>query len=133
MKQLSDQGSSLIESLLVVVMVGIIIILLANLPNAFSLINKSKHVSLAREIIAKQMEDKRSVGFTNLANDNSPILDSRINLLPKGEGNVVVEDCNPDICTNEEAIKVVTITVNWQENKPQTISSTTFIGEGGID
>ena len=128
------RGFSLIEYLLAIAMVGIIIILMANLPNAMGLMNKSKHLSLGREIAAKQIEDKRAVSFANLANDNSAIVDSRINLLPGGSGTVTVEDCDPTICTDEENIKQVTVTVNWQDNnKTQTVSLKTFIGEGGLN
>ena len=128
------RGFSLIEYLLAIAMVGIIIILMANLPNAMGLMNKSKHLSLGREIAAKQIEDKRAVSFANLANDNSAIVDSRINLLPGGSGTVIVEDCDPTICTDEENIKQVTVTVNWQDNnKTQTVSLKTFIGEGGLN
>ena len=128
------RGFSLIEYLLAIAMVGIIIILMANLPNAMGLMNKSKHLSLVREIAAKQIEDKRAVSFANLANDNSAIVDSRINLLPGGSGTVIVEDCDPTICTDEENIKQVTVTVNWQDNnKTQTVSLKTFIGEGGLN
>lgn len=130
----SQVGVSLIESLMVIAMVGIIVILLANLPNAFNLVNKSKHISLAREIAAKQVEDKRATSFVNLANGNSQIIDSRMSLLPNSSGTVLVEDCNIQICTNGENIKQITVTINWQDNaKTQTISLKTFIGEGGIN
>lgn len=127
-------GFSLVEYLLVIVMVGIIIILMANLPNAFNLMNKSKHLSLGREIVAKQIEDKRAISFSNLANGSIALDDLRINLLPGGSGTVVTEDCDPNICTNSEHIKQVTVTLNWQDNnKLQTISLKTFIGEGGLN
>ncbi len=129
-----EQGVSLIESLLVIAMVGIIVVLLANLPNAFSLINKSKHTSLAREIATKQIEDKRAINFANLANDNSQITDSRMTLLPSSSGTVLVEDCDAQICTSGEPVKKITVTINWQDNaRVQTISLQTFIGEGGIN
>lgn len=130
----SEDGVSLIESLMVIAMMGIIVVLLANLPNAFNLISKSKHTSLAREIAAKQIEDKRSISFANLANDNSQITDSRMRLLPNSSGTVLVEDCNLQICTNGERIKQITVTINWQDNaKTQAISLKTLIGEGGIN
>ena len=133
-----ERGISLIESLLVVVVVGIIIVLLANLPNAMGLISKSNHLSLAREIASKQIEDKRSISYANLANDSSAISDSRISLLPSGDGMVTVELCDaqtyPQFCPNIEHIKIVTVTVNWKDNnKTQTASLKTFIGEGGIN
>lgn len=129
-----EQGVSLIESLLVIAMVGIIVVLLANLPNAFSLINKSKHTSLAREIATKQIEDKRAINFANLANGNSQISDFRMSLLSNSSGMVLVEDCDVLICSNGEPIKKITVTINWQDNaREQTISLQTFIGEGGIN
>lgn len=131
---MKQKGNSLIESLLVIVMVGIIVILMGNLPNAINLMSKSKHLSLAREIATKQIEDKRSINFVNLVNDNSAISDSRISLLPSGNGNVVVQDCDALICTNAESLKQVIVTVNWKDNaKPQTITISTFIGQGGLN
>lgn len=130
----SQKGVSLIESLLVVVIVGMIVVLLANLPNAMGLINKSNHLSLAKEIASKQIEDKRAINYANLTQDNSSIVDSRISLLPSGTGSVVVEDCSLQICTQGEHIKQITVTVSWKEgSKPQTITMQTFIGEGGIN
>lgn len=129
-----EDGASLIESLLVVVMVGVIVILLANLPNALGLMAKSSHLSLAREIATKQIEDKRAISFLNLANGSANISDSRIALLPQGSGTVVVEDCDMQICTNGEHVKQVSVTINWQANqKTQTINLKTFVGEGGLN
>ena len=66
-----------------------IVFLLANLPNAMMLINKSNHLSLAREIATKQIEDKRAISYANLTLDNPSnppaIVDSRLNLLPDEE------------------------------------------------
>ena len=124
----------MIESLLVVVMLGMIVVLMTNLPNAFTILNKSKHLSLAREVAAKQIEDKRSLSYINLVNGTTFISDSRINLLPEGRGSVLIEDCNASICTNSENIKQITVTLNWKDNnKTQTVTLTTFAGEGGLD
>src|SRR3990167_8935944 len=127
-----QSGFSLIESLLVVVIIGSIVFLVASIPNSMMLIAKSKHASLAREIAVKQIEDKRTLDYSNLVDDNSPISDTRLNLLPQGAGTVVVADCDPQVCTNGEHIKQVTVTVSWQDNKPQTITLKNMIGEGGI-
>lgn len=129
-----EKGFSLIESLLVVVIIGSAVLLIANIPNALMLIGKSRHVSLAREIAVKQVEDKRTINYSNLVNDNSPISDTRLNLLPQGNGTVEVADCDPSICTQGENIKSVMVIVNWQYNgKSQTVSLKTMIGEGGIN
>lgn len=130
----SEKGVSLIELLLVIVIIGSTVFLIANLPNALTLITKSKHVSLAREIAAKQIEDKRTISFSNLVNDTTTINDTRIAILPAGSGIVTVADCDVTICTNGEYVKKVTVTVSWKDNnKPQTVTLTTFIGEGGIN
>ena len=130
----SQQGASLIESLLVIVVISSIVFLLANLPNAMNLINKSKHSSLAREIAAKQIEDKRMIKYANLVNDSSTITDSRLNLLPKGAGVVIIEDCDQRLCTNNERIKQVTVSINWKDNnKLQSISLKTLISKEGLN
>ncbi len=130
----NERGVSLIESLLVVVVIGSIVFLIANIPNALMLVNKSKHLSLAREIAVKQIEDKRTLNYSNLANDNSPISDTRLSLLPQGAGTVEVADCDPAVCTQGEHLKQVSVTVNWQDNsKQQTLAVKTLVGEGGIN
>lgn len=129
----NERGVSLIESLLVVVVLGSIVFLISSIPNSLMLVGKSRHVSLAREIAVKQIEDKRNISYVNLVNDNSPISDSRLSLLPEGLGSVVVSDCDPVICTNGESIKQVKVTVNWKDNnKTQSVNLQTMIGEGGI-
>lgn len=129
-----ESGFSLIESLLVVVVIGLIVILVASIPNSLMLITQSKHMSLAREIAAKQIEDKRIINYVNLVNDNSPVSDPRLTALPQGNGMVTVEDCNPAICTNGEHIKQITVSLNWLDNsKTQNLTLKTMIGEGGIN
>lgn len=130
----SQNGVSLVESLLIIFTVSFIVLLIANLPNSMRLINKSKHLSYAREIALKQIEDKRSINYLNLVNDTSAINDLRLSSLPQGSGQVVVEDCNQNICTNGERVKQISAAVNWTESgKAQSITLTTFIGEGGLN
>lgn len=108
--------------------------LMANLPNAIGLIGRSRHLGLAREIAAKQIEDKRATSYINLVNDTSSVSDPRMALLPTGSGQVLVEDCDLSICTNSENIKQITVTINWMENsKQQSVSLKTLIGEGGLN
>ena len=129
-----EKGFSLIESLLVTVVLGSIVFLMANLPNAITLMSKSNHLSLAREIVSKQIEDKRAISYVNLANGSQAIVDGRLNLLPNGSGTVLVEDCSPSVCTNGEHIKQVTVTLSWIDNKKtQNTNLKTFIGEGGLN
>lgn len=127
------RGISLIEILLVVVTVGFIVILAANLPSSLGLITRSKHISLAREIAAKQIEDKRTISYINLAEGTSAVSDSRLSLLPSGAGLIEIGSCSPSVCTNSEPLKHVKVTVSWMDNlKEQTITLETLIGEGGL-
>lgn len=131
---MDERGFSLIESLLVVIIIGSIVFLIASIPNSLMLITKSRYISLAREVAVKQIEDKRQVSFENLVNDNSPVTDTRLSLLPGGAGTLIIEDCVSSICTNGEAIKQVKVTVSWTvNNKEQKITMETMIGEGGIN
>lgn len=129
-----EKGVSLIETLLVVVTVGFIIILMANLPNSLQLIARSGHISKALEIATKAIEDKRAISYINLADGISSIQDSRLNLLPQGAGIVEVKICEAEICTNSETVKHIKVTVSWIDNlREQDIKLETFIGEGGLN
>ena len=129
-----EKGVSLIELLLVIVVVGAIVFLVANIPNAIGLITKSRYVSLAREIALKQVEDKRAIAYANLVPDITQISDPRISLLPQGAGIVTVADCDPLICTNSESVKKITVEITWKDNnKEQKIKLDTLIGEGGLN
>lgn len=129
-----ERGVSLIEVILVVVILGLMVFLMASLPNAMGLVGKSRHISLAREIATKQIEDTRAISYINLTNGSANISDPRIGLLPNGSGTVLVEDCNSEICTQSENIKQVLVTINWKEgDKPQSITLKTLIGEGGLN
>ncbi|MBU1031947.1 hypothetical protein KKE03_03440 [Patescibacteria group bacterium] len=129
-----SKGISLIESLLIIVVIGLMVYLLAGIPNALGLITKSRHLSLAREIAVKQIEDKRAINYSNLVNDTTSISDSRLSLLSQGTGEVTVEDCDPAICTSGEYAKQVTVVVSWLDNnKAQNVTLKTMIGEGGVN
>lgn len=131
---IKQSGFSLVELLLVITTVGFLVILMASIPNALNLVSKSKHVSLAREIATKQLEDQRSLHYTNLANGQVDIADSRVSLLPSGSGTVLIEDCSSAICTNNENTKQITVTVNWKSGgKDQNVVLKTLISEEGIN
>lgn len=130
----SEIGASFIEIILVVMIISFVVLLIGSIPNAIALMTKSQHLSLAREIASKQVEDKRSTSYANLVNGTNSIDDSRMVSLPKGSGTVTVGDCDPSICTNGEHIKQLTVTITWQDiQQAQTINIKTLIGEGGLD
>lgn len=129
-----EYGASLVEALIAVAIVGFVVLLLASLPNAINLVQKSKYLALAREIAVKNLEDTRQLKYDNLVNGEQDITDSRISLLPRGSGKTAVEDCSVSICTNSEDVKQVTVTISWsQRNNPQQVALKTFISKGGLD
>ena len=133
-----SKGFSLPELLLVISAVGFLVLLLGSIPNSINLIGRSRHQSIAREIIAKAIEDKRASAYINLSLGETSINDQRINLLPDGTGKILVEDCNPvnnpAICPNSENVKLITVTVNWKAaGKNQEAKVKTIFAEGGLN
>lgn len=130
---MKGKGVSLVETILVVLAIGFIVTLLANIPNSLNLITKSRHLSLAREIAEKQIEDERAISFANLTDGITPVVDPGLSDLPGGSGTITVEDCSSEICTNSEPIKHIVVTINWVDiSKQQSVSLETLIGQGGI-
>ena len=132
------EGFSLVELLLTISAVGFLVLLLGSIPNSVNLIGKSRQQSLAREIISKEIEDKRAISYINLSTGETPISDLRINLLPGGAGKILIEDCSPVssplLCPNSEAIKQMTVTVTWKTaGKNQEAKVQTIIAEGGLN
>lgn len=132
--KLNQKGISLVEILLVILIVGLIIIVLSNLPLSLSLVGGSKHESLAKQIVQREIEQLRAQTYDNLANTSTPppaIPDSRIGQLPAGVGIYIIADCA--VCTSNELIKQVTARVSWIESgKSMNAEVSTFIAKGGL-
>lgn len=129
----SEKGTSLVELILVVVIVGFIILLLSNLPSTLKLIGDSKNNSLVREIVSKKIEGLRLQTYDNLANGSATFLDPRLSSLNSATATQNIEDCPLTICTNGELIKKVTVTVTWLEGgKPRKLEMDTLIAKGGL-
>lgn len=132
-RTLNAKGLSLVEILLVIAIIGMMVLLIANLPNSISLISKSRHQGLAREIAVKAIEDIRAQQYINLTDGSSDLLDSRVGLLPEGAGTKIISDCSVDVCANGEQAKQVTISISWKETgRAQNLTVTTLIGQGGL-
>lgn len=130
---MNNKGFGLVEILVVVVLVGIIVVVIANLSSPIKLLGVSQDDSLAKEIVAKQLEVVRNVGYLNLGSIPANITDSRLSQLNNGSGTTLIEDCLPPICTNNEQAKKVTITVSWSESgKTRKVEAATLVSEGGL-
>lgn len=130
---MKEKGVSLVELVLVVAAVAFLALLINNLPSALSSINRSRHASLAREVVSRQIDYLRKQSYGNLSNGSSSFTDSGLVSLPSSSASYEIEDCSPEICTNQEAVKRVRVTVGWNESgDAKTVEVTTFIGEGGL-
>lgn len=132
-----ERGFSLAEILLVLAGVGFLIILLATFPNSVKLITWSRNQSMAKEIAAQEIEKVREQSYINLAPGTQTLDetdDLRIGLLPAGGGERIIEDCDPAICTQSELVKMVTVTISWnEEGNIRQARLVTFISEGGLN
>jgi prepilin-type N-terminal cleavage/methylation domain-containing protein len=129
----TQKGFSLVEILLAILIAGLIVLFISNLPSSIKLIGVSKRQAIARDIITSEIEALRATGFSNLANGATNIVDPRISSLPQATATQTISDCPITICTSAEKTKQVELTINWQEtNKQQRVSITTLISEGGL-
>lgn len=132
--RLNKKGASLIEILLVIVTLSAVAFLISNIPNSFNLVNKSKNMSIAREIATKVIEDTRSTLYSNITNGTTSISDSRINLLPSASGTILIEDCPESVCGSSLPVKQIRVTLNWKEaGKDAKVSLITLISQGGLN
>lgn len=129
----TSKGFTLIEVILVLGIVGLMVLLITNLPSSINLNSNSNYQSLAKQIASKQLEDLRLQTYENLANGTQPVQDTRLSKLPQGSGTIVVDDCSAEICTQGEQLKTATVTINWFEKTSTTSATfTTMIGLGGL-
>ena len=129
----NQRGISLVEVILVMIIAGVMFLLIANLPSSLSLIGTSRREALAKEIIAKKIEDLRSQTYVNLANGTIQIIDSRLSSLPQSSSQVTIDDCPITICTNGELAKQVKIHLTWIESgKTKTMDIATLIAKNGL-
>lgn len=131
---IKQKGTTIIELVLVVLGVGFLVLIIGNLPNSLTLVGRSQKVSLAREIAARQIEEKRQIGYANLTFGSEPVVDARLNMLPYGGGTVEVADCDVNLCVNGESAKSVSVEVTWKENgKDEKVTLKTLVAQEGLN
>lgn len=132
---MNQKGFSLVEILLVIMVVGLIVALISNLPNSISLIGSSKRYSIAKDIATKELENLRLNGYDNLgSNGTSSFNDSRLTSLTSSTATLTIADCPGTVCKNGETdVKQVTVTLTWKEkNQTRSINLATLISKGGL-
>lgn len=134
MKRIAVQkGFSLVELVIAVSLVGVIAIVIGNIPNAINLVTSSQSESKVREVAAKKIEDIRFAGYDTLANGTTAISDPRLQDLNSVSASTVITDCPVQVCSNGEQIKQVRVTISWNESgEPKTYQLTTLVAKDGI-
>lgn len=130
-----QSGFSLIEPILIVATVGLIALLINNLPMAASSIAGSRRLSIAREAASKKIEDLRKVDFDLLSETSNPLdfTDPTLTSLPLVSSRYEILGCPVDICPEEEAAKVVKVKVTWKEAQGEkNVELVTIISRNGL-
>lgn len=128
-----QKGFSLVEIIIGIFIVGLIVIVIGNLPNAINLVTSSQYDSIVREVAAKKMEDVRLTGYDSLVNGTTPINDSRLGSFSGASGFTVVSNCQPSVCGANQLVKEVKITISWSEKgEPKTYQLVTLVGKDGL-
>jgi len=122
-----------VELVLVVAAVGFLALLVNNLPSSISSINKSRHISLARDVAGKQMEFLRRQSFENLSNGTETFSAPELNTLNGANALYEINDCPPEICTEGEEAREVKVRITWNESGDnKSVELMTIIGKGGL-
>lgn len=127
------KGFSLIEIIVVLALAGFLFFILSGLPSIFKLTTSSNHLSLAKQAAERKMEEVRSEGYEALSAGTTEFTDAKIQSLPQVNASLKVEDCPLEICTNNEEVLQVTITINWsQDGQPKAFTTSTLVAKGGL-
>lgn len=127
------KGFSIVEVIIALFITGIMVLVIANIPQAIRLITSSQSDSKVREAAAKKIEDLRIAGYDNLANGTTTISDPRLKSLASVNTSTVIADCPLALCPGGELVKQVSVTISWNENSnSKNFKLTTLIAKGGL-
>lgn len=129
----SEQGVSLVEIVMVIVALGFLILLIANLPSSFNLISRSRHQSLAKDVALRKIDSLRKQGYSNLVDGVNTFVDNDLVTLSSPSASYVISDCVAPVCTNAELAKQISVVVNWNESGDnKKVELSTIVSSGGL-
>jgi prepilin-type N-terminal cleavage/methylation domain-containing protein len=122
----ANQGYSLVEIIIVLALVGIMTsTIIAVLINVQVLNRKIEYRSLAYKALDSKIESLRATAFDSVTSGSFAIAG-----LPASSGNIT--STNIVEGSPQTDIKLVTVTVNWDFKKAQSIQTSTYITRNGI-
>lgn len=128
-----EKGVSLIEIILVVAAVGILILLVASLPQSITSIRKSNNTSLAKEIAARELDLLRRQPYQSFIKGTFNFSDVNLLKLSSASASYEIADCPTEICTQNEDAKRIKVDINWFEGKDiKNVELLTIVAEGGL-
>lgn len=128
-----EKGISLVEIILVAAAVIALTLLLGTLPSAMSSVNRSRHSSVAREIVAREIEYLKKQPYVNLLEGVNSFTDPNLSSLTDGNAGYEIKPCSDSICTYGEDMKEVKVSVSWSEaGKINKVEFVTLIYAGGF-
>lgn len=130
---MKEKGISLIEIILVAAAVIALTLLLGTLPPAMSSINRSRHISMAREIVAREIEYLKKQPYTDLLEGVNLFTDPNLNSLTNGSAGYEIKSCSDLVCTHGEDIKEIKVSVSWSEaGEPNKMELVTLVYAKGV-
>lgn len=128
-----QRGMSMVEIVLVIGVVIFIFLLINSLPGSISIIGRSKHTSIAKDVASKEIEYLRQQTYANLSVGSGTFTDANLQNLPNSSATYDIENCPAIICTGGEKVKQVSVTVSWLESgNTKQVKLNTLVAQGGV-
>lgn len=123
-RMVPSRGFSLIEVVVSIFVIGVSVVLSANLLHAVPLSRQAKNQDIALKVAVNKLEEIRAAGYENLP-ASGPFSDPLLTALVSGAGIV-------EISTYNARTEEVEVTVEWnQAGATSTITLSTLVTEVG--
>ncbi len=122
-----QDGFSLIEVVISMLMIAVILVLYASALNLATLSRKLRYENLAYHTANKQMESLRAMSYGALP-ASANIVDPMLSQIPSGDGDYTVENY-----PGHANLKEIVVTITWNDGVAKSIVLRSLAGLGGIN
>jgi len=126
-KIFKQDGSSLIEVIVSLLMVAVLLVLYASALNTVRQARKLRNENIAYHIANKEMESLRNISYASLP-ANGVINDALLSQLPSGAGTYTT-GAYPGYAN----VKEIVVTVTWNDGLARQILLKSLSGIGGLN